>query len=162
VSPLGAFIIGAVAGVLVIWSVFFIERIGIDDPVGAISVHGANGLWGVIAVGLFSDGTYGAGWNGVGASEYLGKAGQGVTGLFYGDPSQLVAQVFEAGACIGWNVVVGGIIFFVLGKILGSNRVSPEVEIAGLDVPEMGIPGYPEFVTHTDSEPATAPLAKAG
>jgi len=56
-----------VAGVLVIWSVFFFDKLKIDDPVGAISVHGANGLWGVIAVGLFSDGTYGAGWNGVGA-----------------------------------------------------------------------------------------------
>jgi Amt family ammonium transporter len=99
----------------------------------------------------------------VGATEYLGKAGQGVTGLFYGDPSQLIAQVIEGGACIAWNVIVGGIIFFVVGKILGSNRVEPEVEIAGLDVPEMGIPGYPEFVTHTDADAiAAAPMARAG
>src|SRR5260370_39036753 len=65
VTPVGAFIIGAVAGVLVIWSVFFFDKRQIDDPVGAISVHGVNGVWGLIAVGLFSDGTYGTGWDGV-------------------------------------------------------------------------------------------------
>src|SRR5205823_560494 len=82
VTPVGAFIIGAVAGVLVIWSVYFFDRRVIDDPVGAISVHGVNGAWGLIAVGLFSDGSYGQGWNGVGATDYLGVAGRGVTGLF--------------------------------------------------------------------------------
>jgi len=146
VTPLGAFIIGAIAGVLVIWSVVFFDRRKIDDPVGAISVHGVNGLWGVLAVGLFADGSYGGGWNGVGATEYLGAAGKGVTGLFYGDHTQIVAQLLEGGTAIAWNVVVGGIAFVVIGKLFGSNRVSAEVEIAGLDVPEMGLPGYPEFV----------------
>src|SRR5437762_13940395 len=107
VSPVGAFIIGGVAGVLVIWSVFFFDRLKIDDPVGAISVHGTNGAWGLIAVGLFSDGSYGQGWNGVGATDYLGVAGRGVTGLFYGDSKQLIAQVIETGVGIAWNVVVG-------------------------------------------------------
>jgi ammonium transporter, Amt family len=149
VSPMGAFIIGAVAGVLVVVSVFFWDRHGIDDPVGAISVHGVNGFWGVIAVGLFSDGSYGIGWNGVGATEYLGTSGaalKGVTGLFYGDSRQLVAQLIEAVVCIAWNMVVGGLVFWVIGKILGSNRVSAEVEIEGLDVAETGVPGYPDFV----------------
>jgi Amt family ammonium transporter len=149
VTPVGAFIIGAIAGVLVIVAVFFFDRVKIDDPVGAISVHGVNGLWGVLAVGLFADGTYGQGWNGVGATEYLGAAGKGVTGLFYGDGKQLLAQVFEAGAAILWNVVVGGAAFWAVGKLFGSNRVAAEVEIAGLDVPEMGVPGYPEFVPAT-------------
>ena len=146
VTPVGAFIIGAVAGVLVVVSVFFWDKLKIDDPVGAISVHGVNGAWGLIAVGLFSDGSYGQGWNGVGATDYLGVAGRGVTGLFYGDSKQLVAQLIETGVGIAWNVVVGGIAFFVIGKLLGSNRVSADVEIAGLDIPEMGLPGYPEFV----------------
>ena len=150
VSPVGAFIIGTVAGVLVVWSVFFVERMGIDDPVGAISVHAANGAWGLLAVGLFSDGTYGAGWNGVGATQYMGQAGRGVTGLFYGDPSQLVAQCIEAGTCIAWNVLVGGSLFWIVGKLIGGNRVSAEVELAGLDVPEMGVPGYPEFLLQGD------------
>jgi len=146
VTPVGAFIIGLVAGVLVVWSVSFFDRIKIDDPVGAISVHGVNGAWGLIAVGLFSDGSYGQGWNGVGATDYLGVAGKGVAGLFYGDSKQLVAQFIETGVGIAWNVVVGGVIFFVIGKVLGSNRVSAAVEIAGLDIPEMGMAGYPEFI----------------
>jgi Amt family ammonium transporter len=153
VTPVGAFIIGVIAGVLVIWSVFFVERLGIDDPVGAISVHGTNGAWGVIAVGLFADGSYGAGWNGVGAAEYLGKAGRGVTGLFYGDPSQLAAQCIEVAVCVGWNVLIGGTIFWLVGKAIGSNRVSAEVERGGLDVPEMGVPGYPDFVLQGEYEP---------
>src|SRR5437016_151482 len=87
VSTVGATIIGLVAGVLVCLSVEFFDRvIKVDDPVGAISVHGANGLWGVISVGLFADGTsnYGGSWNGVNGS---------VTGLFYGAPGQLIAQL---------------------------------------------------------------------
>jgi ammonium transporter, Amt family len=154
VTPLGAFAIGAVAGVLVIWSVFFFDRLQIDDPVGAISVHGVNGAWGVLAVGLFADGSYGQGWNGVGATTYLGSTGaalKGVTGLFYGDGKQLLAQFIEVCVAVGWNVVVGGLAFYAIGKVLGSNRVPAEVEIAGLDVPEMGVPGYPEFI------PAVAP-----
>ena len=153
VSPMAAFIIGAVAGVLVVWSVFFVERMGIDDPVGAISVHGANGLWGLIAVGLFSDGTYGVGWNGVGATKYMGQVGRGVTGLFYGDPSQLVAQCIEAGTAIAWNVIIGGSLFWLIGKAIGGNRVSAETETGGLDVPEMGVPGYPEFVLNSEMNP---------
>jgi Amt family ammonium transporter len=133
-------------------SVFFFDKVKIDDPVGAISVHGVNGAWGLIAVGLFSDGSYGQGWNGVGATDYLGMAGRGVTGLFYGDSKQLVAQLVETGVGIAWNVCVGGAFFWAIGKVLGSNRVSAAVEIAGLDVPEMGLPGYPEFIKVTPPE----------
>jgi Amt family ammonium transporter len=91
VNPFGAVIIGAVAGGLVVVSVFFWEKRGIDDPVGAISVHGVNGLWGVLSVGIFATGEYGAGWNGV------------VRGLLYGDFSQFVMQVISAAVvvCVG-------------------------------------------------------------
>ena len=158
VSPMGAFIIGAVAGILVVVSVFFFDNRKIDDPVGAISVHGVNGAWGVIAVGLFADGSYGQGWNGVGATEYLGKAGLGVTGLFYGDGSQLTAQLVEVGAALAWNAVMGAICFVIVGKLVGGNRVTPEVEVAGLDVPEMGVPGYPEFLPLMSPEAAAEEL----
>jgi Amt family ammonium transporter len=161
VTPIAAFVIGAVAGVLVVVSVFFFDNRKIDDPVGAISVHGVNGAWGLIAVGLFSDGSYGQGWNAVGATEYLGKAGLGVTGLLYGDSSQLVAQLVETGVGIAWNVVVGGVCFYVVGKLVGGNRVAPEVEIAGLDVPEMGVQGYPEFLPLMSPETAAAELKAA-
>jgi Amt family ammonium transporter len=168
VSPMGAFWIGAIAGVLVVMSVFFFDKIRIDDPVGASSVHGVCGAFGVLCVGLFADGTYGAGWNGVGLHDYQGVAGRGVIGLFYGGgSSQLIAQCLEVGACVAWNVVVGGLAFKIIDLLVG-NRVPPEIEIAGLDIPEMGAPGYPEFIDHMTpeqvpaSEVAEAKAALAG
>ncbi|HEX4056369.1 MAG TPA: hypothetical protein VHX86_19075 [Tepidisphaeraceae bacterium] len=145
VSPLAAFFIGIVAGLIVVASVMFMERKGIDDPVGAISVHAVGGLWGILSVGLFANGTYGDGFNNVSGN---------IVGLFYGNHSlkQLVAQIIAAATCIAWNIVIGGTIFFLIGRWLGSNRVRPEVEIAGLDIPEMGAPGYPEFITHVSQE----------
>jgi Amt family ammonium transporter len=140
VSPMGAFIIGLVAGVLVCLSCFFFDKMGVDDPVGAISIHGTNGAWGVIAVGLFADGTYGGGYNAVFADN--------VTGLFYGNhsPKQLFAQFIEVAVCVGWNVIIGGVLFYVTGMLVKGNRVSAKVEIAGLDMPEMGALGYPEYI----------------
>jgi Amt family ammonium transporter len=82
----------------------------------------------------------------------------GVTGLFYGDSKQLVAQVIEVVVCIGWNVVVGGILFAIIGKLVG-NRVPAAVELAGLDVPEMGVQGYPEYLPAPDAEPVVAAKA---
>jgi len=153
VTPLSAFVIGAIAGVLVIWSVFFFDKIGVDDPVGAISVHGINGAWGVLAVGIFADGTYGSGWNNVGWHDYLGTAGKGVTGLLYGDNKQIIAQCIEVAVCVGWNVIVGGIAFWLVGKLVGGNRVPAEVEIGGLDIPEMGALAYPDFPIRDSSMP---------
>ena len=111
----------------------FIENVlKIDDPVGASSVHGVCGAWGILSLGLFADGRYGDGWNGV-----PGK----VRGLFYGDPAQFLAE------CIGLlaNVLWVGVITYVALKIAGAlagNRVSAETEQLGLDVPEMGMEGY--------------------
>jgi Amt family ammonium transporter len=145
ISPLCAFFVGLIAGVLVVWSVLYFERKRIDDPVGAISVHGVCGLWGLLAVGLFANGTYGDGYNNVSGN---------VIGFFYGDHSsrQLMSQLVAAVACIVWNVIVAGGVFLILGRLLGANRVAPGVEIAGLDIPEMGAPGYPEFIVHVGSE----------
>src|SRR5215831_1376561 len=136
VNSLSAFIIGLVAGILVVESAFFIERkLKIDDPVGAISVHGTNGAWGVLSLGLFADGTYGDGLNGVAGT---------VKGLFYGDPSQLLAEIIGAATNFVFVFVVA-MIFFKIIDILVGNRVPVEVELEGLDVPEMGVPGYAEI-----------------
>jgi Amt family ammonium transporter len=136
VNSLAAFIIGAVAGVLVVESAFLLERtLKIDDPVGAISVHGTNGAWGVLSLGLFADGTYGDGLNGVAGT---------VKGLFYGDPSQLLAEIIGAATNVIF-VFVASMIFFKIIDLLVGNRVSAEVELEGLDVPEMGVPGYAEI-----------------
>ncbi len=97
VTAPSAVLIGAVAGVLVVAAALFIEnKLKIDDPVGAIAVHGVNGAWGLIALGLLADGTYGGGLN--------GGPEAGVAGLFYGDPKQLLAQVIGIGA----NLALGG------------------------------------------------------
>jgi len=139
VSTMSSAIIGLVAGVLVCLSCAFVENfLKVDDPVGAISVHGANGLWGVLSVGLFADGTsnYGGSWNGVTGS---------VTGLFYGDASQLVAQIVGCATLVGFVFSFSFVLNWVLDIILGQ-RVSIESEVAGLDLPEMGQLGYPEFV----------------
>ena len=157
VSPISSCIIGLVAGVLVCLSVAFIENVmKVDDPVGAISVHGTNGLWGVLSVGLFADGTsnYGGAWNGVTGS---------VTGLFYGDASQLAAQLVGISTLIGFVFTFSFLLNLVLEFFIGQ-RVSVETEIAGLDIPEMGQLGYPEFVfreeapkfTHAPQEFAVA------
>ncbi len=133
VNSVSAVIIGVISGVLVVWSCFFFERVcKIDDPVGAISVHGVNGAWGVLSLGLFADGTYGDGWNGVSGT---------VKGLFYGDPKQFVAE------CIGTitNIVVVFVLCYAFFKVLDmvmGLRVSAQVEEEGLDIPEMGALGY--------------------
>jgi len=135
VSPVFAVVIGLIAGVLVCWSVWFFDHRGVDDPVGAISVHGVCGAWGVLSVGLFADGTsnYGGSWNGVAGS---------VTGLFFGDPGQLVAQIIGVVVCFVYVFGLSYIFFRVVDKIIGL-RTAPEVELAGLDIPEMGAYGYP-------------------
>jgi Amt family ammonium transporter len=132
-----AVVIGLIAGALVVIGVFGLEKLGVDDPVGAVSVHGINGIWGLISVGLFADGTYG---------NYSLDAPY-VAGLFYGGGTgQLMAQVIGAGVAAAWAFGTGFIIFKVLDLIMGI-RVSPQEELKGLDVFEHGGPAYPEFFT---------------
>ncbi len=143
VNPMASVIIGLIAGVLCALSVEFVEKVlKLDDVVGAISVHGTNGIWGVIAVGLFADGksNFGGAWNGVPGS---------VTGLFYGDPGQLVAQLMGVATLLGFVFTFTFVVNLILDAVWGQ-RVKPEVELAGLDIPEMGAVGYPEFVLHSE------------
>jgi Amt family ammonium transporter len=169
VAPWAAVLIGAISGVLVVWSCLFVERVlKVDDPVGAISVHGTNGAWGVLSLGLFADGTYGQGWNGthwylvnnslkwfdhaLSTDEIAGMAKSmsvavdkivetGVTGLFYGNASQFFAECIGVLANCAWVFVSAYVFFWIVEKLIG-NRVSAETELQGLDVPEMGVLGY--------------------
>lgn len=142
ITSWAAVLIGGIAGILVVESILFIEqKLKIDDPVGAISVHGVNGLWGVLSLGLFADGTYGDLYNAIPG---------GVRGLFYGDAKQFLAQVVGVVA----NIVFVGIAFYLIYKLvdkLVGHRVDPEVEIAGLDLPEMGALAYPDFQVATSA-----------
>jgi Amt family ammonium transporter len=157
VDPWAAAVIGSIAGVLVVEAVFFVERtMKIDDPVGAISVHGVCGLFGVLCVGIFANGKYGkdafgpgVGWNLT--TTHVDAAGQaeGVTGILYGGSGggQLLSQVVGVGALC--TVMLGlAFAFFKIQDALttGGIRSAPEDEVAGLDIPDMGALAYPEFV----------------
>lgn len=146
VTPWASVIIGLVAGLLVVGSVVFVERVmKVDDPVGAVSVHGVNGAWGMIALGLFADGTYGAGWNGVETA---------VTGLFYGNAGQLVAQLIAVVTVAVWAFGTHYVFFRVQAATTGL-RSSEADEIAGLDPTEMGVLAYPDMV-------GSGPLGEGG
>jgi Amt family ammonium transporter len=128
VSPIGAIIIGAVAGILVVFSVLFFDYVlKVDDPVGAVSVHGVCGLWGTLSFGLFAmDG-----------------------GLFYGGGfKQLGVQLLGAGTAFVWAFALGMILFAVLKRTIGL-RVSEEEELKGLDIGEHGMEAYSGFQIFT-------------
>jgi Amt family ammonium transporter len=133
VNSISAAIIGFVAGVWVCIATAILERLHIDDPVGAIPVHFCNGLWGVIATGIFANGNPATeGWNGVSGP---------VRGLLYGNPGQLYAQLLEAAAIFVF-VFGSSFIFFKILNAFKLLRSIPEDEIQGLDMPEMGVLGY--------------------
>jgi Amt family ammonium transporter len=149
VSPFSAFIIGGIAGLLVCLAVPFFDRRHVDDPVGAISVHGVNGMWGQLALGLFADGT-------------MNYGGTVAKGLFFGDASQFVAQVIGAIVAFGWAFGASWVFFTVQKAIMGL-RVSEETELQGLDLPEMGVPGYaPDAEPYRGAFPIPSDGALAG
>ena len=133
VNSLGAVSIGLVAGILVCVASQVLEKLQIDDPVGAVPVHFVGGAWGVLAVGIFAVGNSDtAAWNGIDSA---------VTGLLYGGGMQIMAQVFEIISIV--VVAFGGsYVFFQVLKGRGILRSRPSDEIRGLDIPEMGTPGY--------------------
>jgi len=124
VTPLSSVIIGAIAGGLVVFSVLFIDRIGIDDPVGAISVHGVCGAWGTLAVGIFNE------------------AGFTMHGLG--------VQALGVATCFVWTFVLAFILFHILKRTIGL-RVTAEEEKEGLDFGEHGGNAYPDFQVHPSS-----------
>ena len=136
VNPAAAVFIGLVAGIILCLSVFFVENVlKIDDPVGAISVHGVNGAFGMLCVGIFADGTYGDGWNSVPGA---------VTGLLYGDASQFMAQAIAVCANFVF-VFITMLVWFKLTDFIFPIRVKPEQELEGLDMHEVAVLAYPEF-----------------
>jgi len=134
-------IIGIIGGVLVVFAVGFFDRIKIDDPVGAISVHLVNGIWGTLALGLFAD-----------PNVYDG----GPAGLFAGNPAQLWIQFVGIMAVGGMTVLLSSIFWIALKAVLGI-RVSPEEELMGLDIGEHGMEAYAGFVKDATGAPAGVP-----
>jgi ammonium transporter, Amt family len=136
VTPVWSVVIGGIGGVLVVFSVLFFDKIKIDDPVGAISVHGVCGLWGLLSIGLFA--RY--------DDAFLGREDAGL--IYGGGIEQLVVQALMAIIILAWVSICTGILFFVLKKTIGL-RVSREEEIEGLDVLEHGLQGYATDMAHT-------------
>ena len=131
-DALGAIIIGAVAGLLVCFGVWFLDyKLHIDDPVGAVAVHCCNGIWGTIAVGLFAT---------TSAPEST------FTGLFYGGGFDLLIKQITGVLSVGvWTVITITITFYIIKKLFGL-RVSEREEIIGLDLEEHGCEAYPEYI----------------
>jgi len=139
VSSGASVVIGGIAGVLVVIAAVFVDqKLKIDDPVGAVAVHGVCGAWGIVALGLFANGTYGDGLNGVAGN---------VKGLFYGDSGQLVAALIGIAVNVLWVGTMAFVGLKVIDMLVG-NRVSPESEVEGLDEGEMGLPGYAAEAGH--------------
>jgi Amt family ammonium transporter len=133
VTPFEAIIIGAIGGIVMYLGVNFLESRGVDDVVGAVSVHGFGGVWGTLAVGIF----------------------HGELGLLHGGgASQLITQIIGIVAVAAFALIMGAIIFYIL-KSIGWLRASREGEILGLDIYEHGMVAYPEFTT-SPSEPVAS------
>jgi Amt family ammonium transporter len=131
VEPWAAIVIGAVAGLIVVYGVILIDKL-VDDPVGALSAHGLAGIWGTLSLGFFADP----------ALAKFNAVGQG--GLFYGDgPHQLGVQALSVAVCFVTVFILSYSVFWVIKKTVGL-RVSERHEINGLDISEHGMWGYPE------------------
>jgi len=122
VSPTSSVIIGGIAGIIVVFSVLFFDSLKIDDPVGAISVHGVNGAWGTLAAGIFN----------------IGGTSAKIIGV----------QALGIVACFAWTFVIAFIMFKAIEKTIGL-RVSPEEEANGLDSSEHAGNAYPDFAVST-------------
>ena len=124
VEPWSAVVIGAIAAPIMMASLLLIERVfKIDDPVGAISVHGVTGLWGLLAVGIFANGN------------------NGVEGLVVGEGKQILSQLISMGVVLAWGLVTGFALFMLLKVTMGVRATEAE-ELEGLDISEHGLPAY--------------------
>ena len=148
VSPTGSILLGGIAGVLVVLAVELLEWLRIDDPIGAVPVHGFCGIWGTLSLGLFACGQYGA------TGPIAADNSAPLTGLFYGGGAKvLIAQAIGSAivtvATLGVALIVMGII-----NMFGLLRISREGELYGLDLSEHGISAYPEYVITTAGSPS--------
>jgi Amt family ammonium transporter len=158
VSPTGACLLGAIAGVIVILGVDLLEFLRIDDPIGAWPVHGLCGIWGTLSLGLFASGEYSAaGSSATGIPTVDPTSNPALTGLFYGGGMKCLI-----GQCIGSFIIcaatfaVAMTVFGILNA-MGQLRISKEGEVEGLDLHEHGISAYPEYVIAPSFAPSGMP-----
>ena len=150
VSPTGAILLGGIAGVIVVASVELLEWLRIDDPIGAVPVHGMCGIWGTLSLGLFACGKYGA------TGPIAPDNSVALKGLLYGGGTQvLVAQALGSLIVASCTFAVSMAVMLLVNAP-GLLRVSAEGELYGLDLHEHGIPAYPEYVISSLSAPGFA------
>jgi Amt family ammonium transporter len=148
VSPTGAILLGGVAGVVVVLGVEALEWMRIDDPIGAVPVHGFCGIWGTLSLGLFACGKYGA------TGPFAADNSAPLRGLFYGGgTSLLLAQAIGSVTITVCTFAVSLAVMYAVDA-LGILRVSREGEMLGLDIHEHGISAYPEYVIAATPRPA--------
>ncbi len=148
VSPTGAVLLGAVAGVLVLWGIDLLEWLRIDDPIGAVPVHGICGIWGTLSLGLFACGKYGA------TGPVAPDNSAPLTGLFYGGGTHvLIAQIIGS-ACITLATFSVAMVVMLAVNAMGLLRLPAEAETHGMDLHEHGISAYPEYVLSSLGAPA--------
>ncbi|MEI9812756.1 MAG: ammonium transporter [Acidobacteriota bacterium] len=145
VSPTGSIAIGAIAGVLVVIAVEVLEYLRIDDPIGAVPVHGVNGIWGTISLGLFASGEYGV------TGAFAPDNAAPLTGLFYGGGTTVLLAQFIGSAIVTVATFVVAMVVMYVINAMGLLRVSAAGEMHGLDLHEHGISAYPEYVISTGS-----------
>jgi Amt family ammonium transporter len=151
VSPTGAVMLGGIAGVIVVVAVDVLEALRIDDPIGAVPVHGVCGIWGTLSLGLFASGQFGS------TGPMAADNSAPLTGLFYGGGfTVLTAQLIGSAAVVTTTFVVSLAMFYAINAF-GVLRVSREGELQGLDLHEHGIPAYPEYALHASAAPQGTP-----
>jgi Amt family ammonium transporter len=152
VSPTGAILLGGIAGVIVVLGVELLEYLRIDDPIGAVPVHGLCGIWGTLSLGFFAVGRYGA------TGPFAADNTMPLTGLFYGGGTTLLVAQLIGSAIITVSTFVVSLILMYAVHMMGILRVSKEGEIHGLDLHEHGISAYPEYVISSSGRPAGMPV----
>jgi Amt family ammonium transporter len=148
VSPTGSILLGAVAGVIVVYGAELLEHLRIDDPIGAVPVHGLNGIWGTLSLGLFASGQYGA------TGPFAADNSAPLRGLFYGGGTQVLTAQLIGSLIVTVSTFTAAYVVMKAVNAMGLLRVSKEGEQLGLDVHEHGISAYPEYVISSLASPS--------
>src|SRR6185369_362009 len=148
VSPVGSIILGGIAGVLVVVAIEVLEWLRIDDPIGAVPVHGINGIWGTLSLGFFACGKYGA------TGPFAADNSAPLKGLFYGGGTQVLVSQLIGSAIVTVSTFTVAFAVMKAVDMMGLLRVSAEGESFGLDLHEHGISAYPEYVISSVARPA--------
>jgi Amt family ammonium transporter len=156
VSPTGSILLGGIAGVIVVGGVELLEYLRIDDPIGAVPVHGICGIWGTVSLGLFACGKYGS------TGPLAADNSAPLKGLFYGGGTQVLVAQLIGSAIITVSTFVTAYVVMKAVNAVALLRVSQEGEVHGLDLHEHGISAYPEYVISAMGRPAAVILHGTG